>query len=102
MRKLVLIISIILLGSAYGQAQQTAETKSNTNSKEVRSQAPDQNTERNLQRHNAMQSVPEAERTTEMTKIGQVDTNLTTSPRFLGWDTIITPTMRYYPPPRPE
>ena len=91
-----------MLGSVYVSAQQAAGSKNDAASTEVRNTPPDQNTERSLVRHNATATLPDSLKTTPMIRFGQVDTNMATSPHFLGWDTIITPTMRYYPPPRPK
>lgn len=102
MRRFVLIISVFILIGFCANAQQTAVSKSAAASVEVRNQPPDQNTAMKLLRHNQIMALPDSQKISPTHCFGQVDTNMATSPRFLGWDTIITPTMRYYPPPRPE
>jgi hypothetical protein len=102
MKIIVLIISIFLMSAFCANAQQNASSKINAGTRVVRNQPPDQNTAAKLMRYNQIMALPDSQKISPTHCFGQVDTNMATSPHFLGWDTIITPTMRYYPPPRPE
>lgn len=102
MSKFVLIISVFILSGFAANAQQTVVSKSAAVSKEVRNNSHEQNTAMKLMRYNQIMALPDSQKISPTHHFGQVDTNLTTSPYFLGWDTIITPTMRYYPPPKLE